>query len=122
MRKRILLVDDSTTALMLAEMLLRRFDYVVTMAHDGIEAVEKATLELPDVILMDFIMPRMNGIEACIALRARESTRAIPIILVTTRGDLASIEAAFASGCNEYVTKPLNGPELLSKLRDQLRG
>jgi CheY-like chemotaxis protein len=120
MPKKILLVDDSGTALMITETLLRGSPYQILTARDGLDAVTKATQELPDLILMDVVMPRMSGIEAVKAIRARESTRAIPIILVTTRGDGDSIESGFQSGCNDYVTKPISGPELLAKVRDQI--
>ncbi len=119
-RKKILLVDDSSTALLLTRLLLRSSPYEITTARNGREAVVFATLERPDAIVMDVVMPHMSGIEACKALRCAEATRNIPIILVTTRGDGETVEAGFTSGCNDYVTKPINGPELLSKLRDQL--
>lgn len=119
-RKKILLVDDSSTALMIEQMLLSSTPYRILTARDGEEAVAKATAEAPDLILMDVVMPKMTGLEACRALRAQPSTMAVPIILVTTRGESTSVEAGFASGCNDYVTKPINRVELLSKLRDQL--
>jgi len=65
-------------------------------------------------------MPRMGGVEAVKALRADEATRHIPIIMVTTRGEAESIELGFASGCNDYVTKPVNSAELLAKVRSLL--
>jgi CheY-like chemotaxis protein len=119
-KQKILIVDDSSTALMAVQMLLRRASYDVITARDGSEAVTKATRELPDLILMDVVMPNMTGIEACLALRAQVSTRFIPIILVTTRGEPDNVEKGYASGCNDYVTKPINGVELATKLRDQL--
>ena len=119
-KKKILLVDDSSTALMIEQVMLSRATFELLTARDGREALAKATEEQPDLILMDVMMPNMTGLEACRAIRAREATRAIPIILVTTRGDAASVEEGFASGCNDYVTKPINGAELLGKLRDQL--
>jgi CheY-like chemotaxis protein len=119
-KKKILLVDDSTTALMIEQMLLGSSAYDLVTARDGREAVLKATSELPDLILMDVVMPHMTGIEACVQIRAQPSTRAIPIILVTTRGESENVEKGFASGCNDYVTKPINGLELLSKLKNQL--
>jgi CheY-like chemotaxis protein len=119
-KKKILLVDDSSTALMIEQMLLGKSAYDLLTARDSREAVEKATRELPDLILMDIVMPHMTGLEACRALRAQETTKTIPIILVTTRGENESVETGFASGCNDYVTKPINGIELLTKLRDQL--
>jgi CheY-like chemotaxis protein len=119
-KKRILLVDDSSTALMIEKMLLGKASYDVITARDGDEAVKKAIAERPDLILMDVVMPTMTGLEACRALRAHDTTRATPIILVTTRGERETVEQGFASGCSDYVTKPINGLELLSKLRDHL--
>jgi CheY-like chemotaxis protein len=117
-RRKVLLVDDSATALMIEQMLLNRF-YDLIVARDGKEAVAKARAEMPDLILMDVMMPNMNGLEATRAIRALESTKSIPIIIVTTRGEDKNVEAGFASGCNDYVTKPINGLELLTKFRDQ---
>lgn len=119
-RKKILLVDDSNTALMIEQMLLGSSAYELITARDGREAVAKAASERPDLILMDVVMPNMTGIEACVRIRAQEDTRAIPIILVTTRGESENVEKGFASGCNDYVTKPINGLELLTKLKNQL--
>ncbi len=119
-KKRILLVDDSQTALMIEKMLLAKASYEVITARDGHEGVQKALSERPDLILMDVVMPTMTGLQACRVLRSHDATRTTPIILVTTRGEPATVEEGFASGCNDYVTKPINGLELLSKLRDQL--
>lgn len=117
--KKVLLVDDSTTALLMEQMLLRnRADFQLIVAHDGQEAVEKTLAELPDLIVMDVVMPRMTGIEACKQIRAQDPTRHIPIILVTTRGEPENVEIGYASGCNDYVTKPINGAELITKIVD----
>jgi CheY-like chemotaxis protein len=113
-------VDDSRTIVMMQSMILRNGPYDVVVASDGAEAVEMALAERPDLILMDVVMPRMTGFEACRVLRSREETRAIPIILVSTRGEGANIETGYASGCSDYVTKPINSAELLAKVRDQL--
>ena len=119
-KKKILVVDDSKTALFVESMILRKGPYELVTASDGVEAVEKAVAERPDLILMDVVMPRMDGFEACEALREREDTQAIPIIMVTTRGEAVNVETGFASGCSDYVTKPINGVELLAKVRDRL--
>jgi len=119
-KKKILVVDDSKTALFVESMILRKGPYELVTASDGVEAVEKAVAERPDLILMDVVMPRMSGFEACQALRDREDTQAIPIIMVTTRGEAVNVETGFASGCSDYVTKPINGVELLAKVRDRL--
>src|SRR5512139_3850240 len=119
-RKRILVVDDSRTASMMTSMILGKSSYDVSTAADGEEGVAKALAEHPDLILMDVVMPRMDGFEACRRLRERDDTKAIPVIMVTTRGELASLEAGYASGCSDYVTKPINGLELLAKVRSCL--
>jgi len=119
-RKKILLVDDSSTVLLMERMILSKSEYDVVTAKDGQEGLEKAAAEKPDLILMDVVMPRMDGFEACRRLREREDTKAIPVIMVTTRGELSSLEAGYSSGCSDYVTKPINGLELLAKVRSCL--
>jgi CheY-like chemotaxis protein len=85
--KKILLVDDSSTSRMTSRMLLAGHEsYVLTSACDGKEGLEKALAELPNLILMDIEMPRMNGIEACKVLKQNEATKNIPIVLLTMRG------------------------------------
>ena len=117
--KKVLLVDDSTTALLMEQMILKnRAHFELIVAHDGQEAVEKALAEQPDLIVMDVVMPRMTGIEACKQIRLQDVTRHIPIILVTTRGEPENVELGYASGCNDYVTKPINGAELITKIED----
>jgi CheY-like chemotaxis protein len=115
-RKKILLVDDSETSLLMARRLLSGQPYDVITAKDGDEGVRKAVSELPDLILMDVVMPRLNGFDACKLIRDNEATRSIPIIMLTTRGEPQNLEAGFVSGCSDYVTKPINGLELLSKM------
>jgi CheY-like chemotaxis protein len=117
-RKKILVVDDSKTSLFMETMILRKAPYDLVTAMDGQEALSKALKELPDLILMDVVMPRMTGFEACRALRECSETQGIPVILVTTRGEQENIETGFASGCSDYVTKPIDGVELLAKIRN----
>jgi CheY-like chemotaxis protein len=118
-RKKILLVDDSTTILMMEKMILNKGPYTLVTASNGEEAVAKVTSEQPDLVLMDVVMPRMDGVEACRRIRAL-STPSLPIIMVTTRGEEHNVELAYAAGCTDYVTKPIDGPVLLSKLRSYL--
>jgi CheY-like chemotaxis protein len=119
-RKKILCVDDSATILMMERMILSKGPYDLVTASDGEEAVNKALAERPDLILMDIVMPRMNGFDACRRIRQEEAIRATPVIMVTTRGEVQNMENGFESGCNDYVTKPINATELLSKLRNYL--
>jgi len=121
-KKKILLVDDAATILMMERMILGKEDYELVTAKDGQEAVEKAASERPDLILMDVVMPKMDGLEAVRRIRDNETTKSIPIIMVTTRGQAENMENGYESGCNDYVTKPINGPELLMKIRNLLGG
>ena len=119
-RKKILLVDDSSTILMMEKFILRNGPYDIVTASNGEEGVRKATEHLPDLILLDVIMPKMGGFEACRRMRETDVTRETPIIMVTTRGEAANVEAGWANGCTDYVTKPINAIELLAKVRNFL--
>ena len=121
-RKKIMLVDDSSTALMMERAILSKRDFDLVTARDGEEAVAMSLAERPDLILMDVMMPRMNGFEACRRIRTDPQTKDIPIIMVTTRGEMDNMETGYAAGCSDYVTKPINGLELLTKLEDLLGG
>ena len=120
MAKKILLVDDSNTVLMMERMILSQGRYELTTAKNGREALTRARAERPDLILMDVVMPELDGFGALAALREDERTRDIPIIMVTTRSEAEHMETGFARGCNDYVTKPVNGSELLAKVRNLL--
>lgn len=118
--KKILLVDDSRTSLFMESLILKRHHYEVVTAGDGEEAIAKVQTERPDLIVMDVMMPRKTGVEACRALKGDPSTCDIPIILVTTRGEGDNVELGYEAGCNHYVTKPVDGVELIAKVRDCL--
>jgi CheY-like chemotaxis protein len=114
MRKKVLAVDDQNTVLMLERMMLSSAGFDVVTARDGEEALEKAAAEGPDLILLDVMMPKMDGYATCRALRARPETKSTPILMVTTRSEVNNMQTGFAAGCNEYVTKPFNAVELVS--------
>ena len=118
--QKILLVDDSDTVLMMERMILKTAAYELVMARNGKEALKMATAEKPDLILLGVMMPEMDGFEACRRLREMQEMRATPIIMVTTRGEEENVEAGFTSGCNDYITKPIDNFELLSKVRNLL--
>jgi len=114
------LVDDSETVLLIEKMILKKDRYQVVTAKNGKEAVEKARQLVPDLILMDVVMPEMNGFEAVRNLRRENLTHSIPIVMVTTRAEAESMEAGYESGCSDYVTKPIDSMELLTKVRSIL--
>jgi len=119
--RKILLVDDSETVLLIEQMILKEEPYQLITAKNGKEGVEKALETRPDLILMDVVMPEMNGFEAVRWLRQRDATRAVPIVMVTTKAEAESMEAGYQSGCSDYITKPIDSTELLTKVRHILR-
>lgn len=119
-RKKILLVDDSSTILMMERMILAKYGYELTTAGNGEEALAKAESERPDLILMDLVMPKMNGLDAMRRLHQNQQTSAIPVIMVTTKGEATNVETAFENGCSDYVTKPINSLDLVTKVRSYL--
>ncbi len=119
-QRTILLVDDSETVLMMERMILQNESYQVVMARDGQEGIAKAVEVKPDLILMDVVMPKMNGFEAVKWLRQREETKSVPIVMVTTEAEMESMEAGYVSGCSDYVVKPIDTLELLTKVKNLL--
>ena len=119
--KKVLLVDDSSTARLVTRMIFsQKSNYVLLSAVDGKDAVERARAEKPDLILMDVMMPRMTGLEACRILKQDKETSNIPVILLTTRGEEAFVREGYESGCSDYLTKPVNDAELLDLLKAYL--
>ena len=119
--KKVLLVDDSSTARLLTRLIFsQKTNYVLLSAVDGKDAIERAHAEKPDLILMDVMMPRMTGLEACRELKKDKETSKIPIILLTTRGEEHFVQEGSESGCSDYLTKPVNDKELLDLLKTYL--
>ncbi len=114
MTAKILLVDDSDTALLVGETVFREHTpYEVLTARNGEEAVQKAVAERPDLILMDVVMPKMDGFTACREIRKHKGLKRMPIVMVTSRGEAANVETGYQSGCDAYLTKPIKATELL---------
>lgn len=119
-RKKILVVDDSITSITMNQMVLDRGPYDVVTAHDGAEGLERALADPPDLILLDITMPVMDGFEMLTQIRAMEATSTIPVIMVTTHGEMENMELGYTKGCNDYVTKPVDAEELLAKVDNWL--
>jgi len=118
--KKVLLVDDCKTSLLVHELLLSELPYEIIKTQSGAEALARAIDDPPDLILLDVMMPGTDGLEVLRELRADERTRDIPVLLVTACGDPDTMSEATKRGCSDYLTKPVNGTELKSKVSRRL--
>lgn len=114
--KKILVVDDSPTERHVLLELLTRNGYQVITAESGEEGIEKARAELPDLILMDVVMPGLNGYQATRTLTRDEATKLIPIIVCTSKGQETDKIWGLRQGAIDYLIKPVNAEELLARI------
>ncbi|MBI1293269.1 response regulator [bacterium] len=119
-RFRVLAVDDENDILLILRTSLRD-DYDVTTASNGPEALQKIQDEMPDVIILDMMMPDMDGIEVLEELRRDPATAALPVIFLTGVSDRAKIREALDKGTSFYITKPFSHRDLTSKVEQALR-
>ena len=117
---RVLSVDDSSVVRKLVTMILTAEGFKVSTASDGLEGVNKAKEIKPDIILLDFVMPKMNGFQVCRILQKDEKLRQIPVILVTSKGDKVGDKFVDQLGVTGYITKPFQPEELVSKIHQTL--
>jgi class 3 adenylate cyclase len=121
MSNKILIVDDEPFNLDLLEQELIDQNYVIARANDGAEALEKVPSFLPDLILLDYMMPKMNGLEVLRHLRADEKHKALPVILLTAKATQEDKIKGLDAGADDYVTKPFDSFELLARVRAMMR-
>lgn len=114
---RILVVDDSPTERFFISDLLVKNGYLVSMAENGEEGVAQAKQTIPDLIIMDVVMPGMNGFQATRALSKEDSTKDIPVILCTTKGQETDKVWGMRQGARAYLVKPVNPNDLLSQIK-----
>jgi twitching motility two-component system response regulator PilH len=112
MAKTILVVDDSPTQMKLMTTALQGKGYKIITAVDGEEALEKANKEQPDLMLLDVILPKKNGFQVCRQLKTAPDTKAIKVILVTTKSQDTDRFWGLKQGADEYITKPFEDAEL----------
>lgn len=119
---RILVVEDNPDNRTLITDLLIALNFQVVEATDGVQGVEMAIQEKPDLILMDLSLPQKDGWEATRELKANSEVAHIPVIALTAHAMLGDRERALEAGCNDYITKPINVMELTSKLKTYITG
>ncbi|MEE8074685.1 MAG: response regulator [Candidatus Binatia bacterium] len=121
MKARILLVEDNPATMEVMQQELEILGYEVAVARDGAEAVEMANSELPDLIIMDILMPKMDGGEATKQIRKNPKTQAIPVLAATAKALPEDRERCLESGCDGYIAKPFSYKELQDVIEKLLR-
>jgi DNA-binding response OmpR family regulator len=119
-RQQILVVDDEIGALTLIGIMLERGGFEVLKARDAHAALDIVGQTMPDLIILDVMMPGMDGIELCSRLRQDSSTAEVPILILSVRGDPESVERGMSAGANDYLSKPILHHDLVTKVRSIL--
>ncbi len=120
MKKKILIVDDNPDLISILQVQLKDMGYDTVQATNGMQAVDIATAQLPDLILMDIIMPVTDGLEATRLIRENPKTSSIPILAVTALDGPIYEEECLESGCNDHIAKPFTTKELVSRIEKLL--
>lgn len=113
-------MDDESHIVELVRVCLEDTDYDIIEAYDGQEALDRAMKEKPDLILLDIMLPKMNGYEVCRTLKTDESTKSIPVVMLTAKGQEVDKVKGFQSGADSYMTKPFSPLRLLTELEEKL--
>src|SRR5262249_23597689 len=116
----VLVVDDVQQNIQVVGTMLREAGYSIMPATNGPAALQRVQKKLPDLILLDLMMPEMDGLEVCRRLKADPVTQQIPIIFLTASNEMSHLVQGFQAGAVDYVTKPFNPPELLARVRTHL--
>ena len=122
MKKNVLVVDDEIGALTLIGIMLERGGFNVLKAKDADVALATLDQNTPDLIILDVMMPGINGIELCKMIRQRQDTARIPILILSARGDADSVMKGMEAGANDYLPKPILHHDLVAKVRSILAG
>ncbi len=121
MGKKILVIEDDANILELLAYNLSKESYVVKQAESGERGIGMAKKERPDLILLDLMLPKVDGLEVCRTLKGDPETKGIPIIMVTAKGEESDIVCGLEMGADDYITKPFRPKELVARVRSVLR-
>lgn len=117
----VLLVDDNEQNLELLEAYLEELGVPIVTATDGQQALDLAAKQKPSVVLLDVMMPRMSGFQACERLKKDPATKDVPVILVTALNEVADQERGVEAGADDFLTKPVNRLELVARVRSLMK-
>ena len=117
----VLIVDDSPTVREMLSEQLKRSGFNVAEAVDGEEAIEKITASQPDLVITDIVMPRKNGYELCRWIKNEPSTKHIPVVMCTSKGEEFDVYWGMKQGADAYITKPYHPPDLLAAIKRLLQ-
>jgi DNA-binding response OmpR family regulator len=118
--KKILVVDDEQMTRNLAKTFLEKHGFQVVVAKDGEQAIEIAQEEIPDLILLDVMLPTIDGFEVCKKLKEHATFKSTPILMFTAKGLSSDVERGEAAGADEYIVKPFSGKVLVAIIRKHL--
>ena len=116
----VLIVDDGSMARTLLRLMLTRSGFHVLEAKDGFDALEKVKTHHPDVVLLDVMMPGMDGFDVCAKLREDAATARLPVLMLSAKADLKSINRGLQVGADKYLTKPIDPKDLMAEIKDTL--
>jgi DNA-binding response OmpR family regulator len=120
--RRILIVDDEPSIVIALEYLLKREGYQVETAVDGEAALEAVTREVPHLVILDVMLPKLSGFDVCKRLRADPRFGALKILMLTAKGREIEVAKGIALGADAYVTKPFSTRDLVAQIRELVRG
>jgi DNA-binding response OmpR family regulator len=120
MSKRVLIVDDEPNIVISLEFLMKREGFEVSVAHDGAEALESIRAERPDLVVLDVMMPKLNGFEVCQAVRADPERAATLIVMLTAKGREAEMNKGLSLGADAYIAKPFSTRDLVARIKSLL--
>ncbi len=120
MKPSILIVDDEPMTRNLLRLMLERVGFEIAEAEDGLKALLMVAEQLPDLLLLDVMMPNMDGLTVCEKMRAQAETAVIPIILLSARTSSEAVKAGMAAGATRYLAKPISRTELIATIREVL--
>lgn len=118
--KNILIIEDVEDHLEIVKLILEQHGYNILIATTGLEGLNSARANSPDLIILDVVLPEMNGYEVCKELKSGADTKSMPVIMLSVRSNPEDIETAYNAGANKYITKPFNLEDLIKEVKKHL--